>query len=90
MEVDGPTLAATLVALAGGFGWALVGRLKRARRIFPRARLRVNFSLRTPETDPPPAELEPEQLDPPIVVGEPRPSLPLDDEKTPTHRRRLK
>jgi len=93
MEVDGPTLAATLVALVGGFGWALVGRVKKARRILPRARLRVNFSLRTP-SDPPPDELErPELEPPPIVVGDPRPTLPreleaFDDEKTPPHGRR--
>ena len=94
MEVDGPTLAATLVALTGGLGWALIGRVKNARRILPRMRARIHFSMRTP-SDPPPAELELEQVRPPapIVVGDPRPSLPRelgddDDRPTPDTRRR--
>lgn len=95
MEVDGPTLAATLVALVGGLGWALIGRVKNARRILPRMRARIHFSMRTP-SDPPPHELEPHELEevrpPPIVVGDPRPSLPRelgdDDRPTPDTRRR--
>jgi hypothetical protein len=90
VEVDGPTLAATVVALVGGLGWALIGRVKRARRIFPRMRARIHFSMRTP-SDPPEPELErDERLPAPLVLGDPRPTLPLDDEKTPTHRKRLR
>lgn len=86
MEVDGTTLGATLVALVAGIGWALVGRLKRARRILPRARMRFHFSMRTPSD--PPAGDDGDDLQAPLVVGDPRPSLALDDEKTPTHRKK--
>jgi hypothetical protein len=56
------SLGAALVALA----WALVRRIKKARRVMPRGRFRMSFSLRTPETTEPPkrGRREPRSLEP--------------------------
>lgn len=70
-------LSGALVALV----WALVRRVRRAKRLMPRGRFRLQLSLRTPESEPPtertarrvfrrePMSMEdPSMSDPPIDV----------------------
>jgi len=69
------SLGAALVALV----WALVRRVKKARRVMPRGRFRMQFSIRTPETTEPPkrGRREPRSLEPsPYHGSEHEPSDP--------------
>jgi hypothetical protein len=77
--MDGASIG-VFVSIVAAFGWALVRRVRRARRVFPRARFRLQLSLRTPESDPPP-ETEPVSDDerptnPPSGRGSRVPPLP--------------
>lgn len=50
-------------------------RLRTGKRVLPKMRLRASFSIRTPDTDPPPGE----EIE---IIG------PIDEERTPVMRRR--
>lgn len=81
------SLSAAFVALV----WALVRRVRRARRLMPRGRFRLQLSLRTPESDPPTEKRtarrvfrrEPMSLDEEPGTSEPPIDVELIDEPQP-------
>jgi hypothetical protein len=83
MQTEDATLWGSLVALLVTLGGLLAKRLKSAKRIMPRGRIRFTFSLRTPETMPPP-EIE---FLPPAAPAPVRRATPFDEDlETPTDR----
>lgn len=76
-----PETYAALGAALVGLVWALVSRVKKAKRIMPRIRFRTHFSLETPSTDRPPSQ-DVEPLDVQIIPDEGTPREALSDRPT--------
>jgi len=70
------TAASALIVAA--IAW-LTQRLRSGKRIFPRARARFYLSLRTPESDAPPASPESTTKRAPGPPSDARPSMASDD-----------
>lgn len=71
MGAGDATLWTSLGAALAALAWALVRRVRRAKRLMPKGRMRVEFSIRTPETtDPPPRKAVQVSIEPGRYGGE--------------------